>query len=117
MKAQHVINRTSENIPPDGYAPFAEKLAGAVAELKYRLEERYERAHPGQAELVCSAIAEAEALAWELSFFPHLFLPDLVEARIAQLALQPASARSEAAFAHAASSGCKPENLPASVNY
>jgi hypothetical protein len=32
----------------------------------------------------------------------HLFLPDLVEARIAELALQPGFARSEAAFAYTA---------------
>jgi hypothetical protein len=49
--------------------------------------------------LVYRAIAEAEACAWELSPFPHLFLPDLVEVRIAALvASQPACARSEAAF-------------------
>lgn len=105
MNAQYVINRTSENTPAvvhaDALAASAEKLAGAVAELKHRLQARYERAHPGQAELVRRAVAEAEALAWELSFFPHLFLPDLVEARIAELTLQPASARSEAAFSHA----------------
>jgi hypothetical protein len=105
MNTRHLINRTFENVPPDGHAgalaPFTEKLAGAVAELKYRLQERYERAHPGQAELVRSTIAEAEALARELSFFPHLFLPDLVEARIAELAVQPARVRSEAAFVQA----------------
>lgn len=100
MKAQHVINRTSENIPADGHAAFSERLAGAVAELKHRLQARYERAHPGQAELVRSAVDEAEARAWELSFFPHLFLPELVEACIAERALQPASARSQAVSAY-----------------
>jgi hypothetical protein len=100
MKARHpVINRTPENTPTapphaDALGVFAEQLTRAVAELKQRLQERYERAHPGQTELVRRAIAEAEARAGELSFFPHLFLPDLVEARIAELvALQPAAAQ------------------------
>ena len=99
MKAHHhLINVTPENTPTgphhaDALVAFAEKLAGAVVELKHRLQAYYERAHPAQTELVRRAIAEAEACAWELSFFPHLFLPDLVEARIAELvALPPASA-------------------------
>ena len=94
MKAHHVMNRTSENTPTDphhadGLGGFAEKLTGAVAELKRRLQAHYERAHPAQTELVRRAIAEAEARAWELSLFPHLFLPDLVEARIAELVADP----------------------------
>jgi hypothetical protein len=102
MKAHHhlIPHRTSENTPlagpphADALGDFAEQLTGAVAELKHRLQARYERAHPAQPELVHRAIEEAEARAWELSFFPHLFLPDLVEARIAELvAAQPASAQ------------------------
>jgi hypothetical protein len=100
------MNSTTEINPidchADALAVFSERLTGAVAELKNRLQEHYERAHPGQTEMVRSAIAEAEARAWNLSFFPHLFLPDLVEARIAELGLQPAFARNETAYAHAA---------------
>jgi hypothetical protein len=99
MKANHhTTNRTPENTPFDPHADarraFAEKLAGAVAELKHRLQAHYERAHPAQTGLVRRAIAEAEARAWELSSFPHLFLPELVEARLAELvALRPACAQ------------------------
>jgi hypothetical protein len=32
-----------------------------------------------------NVLDEEEAKAWDLSFFPHLFLPDLVEAHIATL--------------------------------
>lgn len=89
MKAHHVINRTPENTRTTPYTDtlrgFTEELTGAVAELKRRLQAHYERAHPAQTELVRRAIAEAEASAWKLSSFPHLFLPDLVEARVAEL--------------------------------
>ena len=104
MKAHHVIKRIPGNTHADPHhagAPggFSQKLTRAVAKLKRRLQGHYERAHPTQTELVCRAIAEAEACAWELSPFAHLFLPDLVEVRIAALvASQPACARSEAAF-------------------
>ena len=93
MKAHHhSTNRTPAHPHADALGAFTEKLTGAVAELKHRLQAHYERAHPGQRELVRRAIAEAEARAWELSFFPHLFLPDLVEARVAELvALNPRS--------------------------
>jgi hypothetical protein len=106
MKEQLVMNSTSE-IPVihrhnDPLVFFCERLAGAVEELTHRLQARYERIHPDQSALIRHVIAEAEAKAWELSFFPHLFLPDLVEARIAELTLQPAFARSGTAFAHAA---------------
>jgi hypothetical protein len=105
------MNSTSENTAIDRHNDalvfFSQRLTDAVAELTRRLQAHYERIHPGQSELVRNAIAEAEAMAWELSLFPHLFLPDLVEARIAGLALQPGFARSEAAFAYTA---C-PQNL------
>ena len=103
MKAHQVINCTPENTPVDPYRAdalggFLQELTRAVAKLKRRLQEHYERAYPTQTELVRRAIAEAEACAWELSPFPHLFLPDLVEVRLAALASQPGRARSKAAF-------------------
>ena len=88
--------------PSAALADFTNRVSGAVAELKGRLEAHYRRALPDQTELVRAAIAEAEACAWRLSFFPHLFLPDLVEARIAELALQPAFVAREASYPHAA---------------
>jgi hypothetical protein len=106
MKQQLVMNSTFENTAVsrhnDPLGTFCERLAAAVQKLTHRLQAQYERAHPDQSELIRHVIAEAEAKAWELSFFPHLFLPDLVEARIAELTLQPAFARSGVAFAHAA---------------
>ncbi len=83
-------------------ATFALKVSAAIWELKGRLQAHYASLYPGQPELVRVAIDDAEALAWRLSSFPHLFLPDLVEARIQELALQPAFVRGESTFAHAA---------------
>jgi hypothetical protein len=41
--------------------------------------------------LIHLILDEEETKAWELSSFPHLFLPDLVEAHVAKLGLQPAA--------------------------
>src|SRR5437763_8980202 len=71
---------------------FLQNLPGAVSKLKNRLQRDYERAYPGLGDLVRIVLDEEEAKAWELSF-PHLFLPDLVEAHIAQLGLEPADTR------------------------
>ena len=95
-------NTAADPYHADVLGRFTQKLTRALAKLKRRLQGHYERAHPTQTELVRRAIAEAEACAWELSPFPHLFLPDLVEVRIAALlASQLTRAHSEAAFTRA----------------
>jgi hypothetical protein len=86
----------------DSSAAFALKLSRSIADLKHRLQLRYERLYPEHGKLIRGAIAEAEALAWELSFFPHLLLPDLLEARLVELELQPAFVTDEASMALAA---------------
>src|SRR5436190_8008111 len=86
----------------DALGTYCERLTDAVADLTNRLQAHYEMAFPGHREAVRNAITEAEATAWEISNFPHLFLPDLVEARIEELISQPAFARSEVALVHAA---------------
>ena len=63
-------------------------LTGALSDLKERLKFDYEQAYPGLGDIIQLVIDEEEANAWELSF-PHLFLPDLVEAHIAKLGLEP----------------------------
>lgn len=60
-------------------------MAIALYELKQQLQRNYERAYPGLREIIQLVLDEEEAKAWELSLFPHLLLPDLAEARIAQL--------------------------------
>ena len=69
-------------------AVFPQTLTDAVSKLKKRLQRDYERAYPGLGDIIRIVLDEEEAKAWDLSF-PHLFLPDLVEAHVEQLGLQP----------------------------
>jgi hypothetical protein len=79
-------------------AVFLQTLSREVTKLKNRLQRDYEQAYPGLEDLVRIVLDEEEARAWELSF-PHLFLPDLVEAHITRLGLKPADTRDETVFA------------------
>ena len=79
---------------PDPAPVFPQIVVNAVSKLKNRLQEEYERTYPELGDLVRIVLDEEEAKAWELSF-PHLFLPDLVEAHIAQLGLRPADIRDD----------------------
>ena len=69
-----------------------------MAELKQQLQHDYEQLYPGLGEIIRIVLDEEEAKAWELSFFPHLFLPDMVEAHIANLNLQPVEKKHEDVF-------------------
>ncbi|MEY2542503.1 MAG: hypothetical protein QOI22_2105 [Verrucomicrobiota bacterium] len=80
------------NQQPQANAVFLQTLTRAVSKLKNRLQRDYEQAYPGLGDLIRIVLDEEEVNAWELSF-PHLFLPDLVEAHIARLGLKPADAR------------------------
>src|SRR6476646_7547834 len=79
--------KTEEHLEP--IAVFIQKVTVAVSELKDDLQQDYERTYPDLGEIIRIVLDEEEAKAWELSFFPHLFLPDMVEAHIANLNLQP----------------------------
>src|SRR5256884_7845747 len=79
-------------------AVFLHKLTAAVAELKEQLQHDYEQLYPGLGEIIRIVLDEEEAKAWELSFFPHLFLPDMVETHITNLNLQPVETRHEDVF-------------------
>ena len=68
---------------------FLQNLPSAVSKLKDRLQREYEQAYPGLRDLIRIVLDEEEMKAWTLSSFPHLFLPDLVDAHISQLGLQP----------------------------
>lgn len=64
-------------------------IADALATLKQRLQHVYEEAYPDLSEIIHLVLNEEESKARELSGFPHLLLPDLVEAHIARLGLHP----------------------------
>jgi len=74
-------------------AVFFQTLTDAILDLKKRLQQDYEQAYPGLGNVVQVVIDEEEEKAWDLSSFPHLLLPDLVEAHIERLGLQPVSMR------------------------
>ena len=67
---------------------FLQNLPGAVSKLKNRLQRNYEQIYPGLRDLIRIVLNEEEANARRLSTFPHLLLPDLVDAHIAQLGLE-----------------------------
>jgi hypothetical protein len=65
-------------------------VTSVISELKNQLQQQYKQAYPGLGDIIRYVIDEEEANAWALSSLsPHLFLPDLVEAHMAQLGLQP----------------------------
>ena len=73
------------------HAVFLQTVSVAIAQLKQRLQQDYEQANPGLCKIVHLVLDEEETRAWELSLFPHLLFPDLVEAHVAKLNLQTAS--------------------------
>jgi hypothetical protein len=82
------------DVPPG----FLQTVAGRITDLKIRLQQEYQQAYPELAEIIYIVLGEEEARARELSTFPHLLLPDLVEARVEKLKLQPAETRHEDLF-------------------
>jgi hypothetical protein len=83
------IDQQSEAAP----AVFLQTVSAAVTQLKQKLQKNYEQAYPGLREIIHLVLDEEEAKAWELSLFPHLFLPDLVEEHVAKLGLRPAATK------------------------
>src|SRR6266550_4793229 len=74
-------------------AVFLQTVSMALGQLKQQLQNDYEQAYPALREIIHLVLDEEESKAWGLSPFPHLLLPDLVEAHIANLNLQPAETR------------------------
>ena len=68
---------------------FLQTVSAAITQLKQQLQRDYEQAYPGLREIVHLVLDEEETKAWELSLFPYLLLPDLVEAHIEKLSLRP----------------------------
>ena len=68
---------------------FLQTVGVAVAQLKQQLQRDYEQSYPDLREIIHLVLDEEESHAWDLTIFPHLLLPDLVEAHIATLNLRP----------------------------
>jgi hypothetical protein len=77
----------------EGNAVFLQTVTGAILDLKNRLQQDYEQTYPGLGNVVRIVLDEEEEKAWDLSSFPHLLLPDLVEMHMERLDLQPVSMR------------------------
>jgi hypothetical protein len=84
--------------PEPTTAVFLRNVSLAVAQLKQQLQRDYEQAYPELREIVHLVLDEEERNAWNLSLFPHLLLPDMVEAHITKLNLQPAETEHEDVF-------------------
>ena len=78
---------------------FLQTVSVAVAQLKQQLQRDYEQAYPDLAEIVHLVLDEEESRARSLTMFPHLLLPDLVEAHVEQLSLRPAETKHDDVFA------------------
>jgi len=78
---------------------FLQTLSVAVAQLKEKLQQDYEQAYPDLREIIRLVLDDEEANAWELSLFPHLLLPDLVQARLTNLNLHPIETKHDDVFA------------------
>jgi len=72
---------------------FLQTVSVALGQLKQRLQQAYGQAYPNLREIIHLVLDEEETEARELSLFPHLLLPDLVEARIEKLNLRPVDTR------------------------
>ena len=78
-------------VAPYQEAIFRRTVSVAMAQLKQQLQHDYEQAYPDLREIIHLVLDEEETKAWSFSLFPHLLLPDLVEAHIEKLNLQPAA--------------------------
>jgi len=78
---------------PEATAVFLQTLTSAISDLRNRLQQDYERGYPALRNVIRIVIDEEEERAWDLSSFPHLLLPDLVETHMERLGLQPVPVR------------------------
>src|SRR5262245_134123 len=79
---------------------FLQTVSVAIAQLKQRLQQEYEQAYPDLGQLIRIVLDEEEARAWELTLFPHLLIPDMVEAHLASLNVHSVRTRHRAVDRH-----------------
>src|SRR5436305_15017707 len=77
---------------------FLQTVSVAIAQLKQQLQRDYEQAYPDLREIIHLVLDEEESRARSLTMFPHLLLPDLVEAHVEQLNLRPAETKHDDVF-------------------
>jgi hypothetical protein len=89
--------KTDQLLDQDPAPSFPKMISIALGRLKKRLQRHYQKAYPDSGEIINLVLDEEEAKAQQLTFFPHLIFPDLVDARFAKLGLQPAETRRDSA--------------------
>ena len=89
--------KTDQMIEPTNTV-FLQTVSLADTQLKRELQRDYERAYPELREVIHLVLDEEEANAWKLTPFPHLLLPDLVEAHVANLNLLPVETKHAEVF-------------------
>ena len=77
---------------------FLQTVGIAVAQLKQQLQRDYEESYPELREIIHLVLDEEESRAWDLTVFPHLLLPDLVEGHVEKLNLRPVETKHEDVF-------------------
>jgi hypothetical protein len=95
MKSESGNQPMKTEAQPETVMIFPRAVAIAVSQLKERLQHDYEQTYPSLGEIIRIVLDEEEAYAWELSSFPHLLFPDLVQAHLETLGLEPADTRHE----------------------
>jgi hypothetical protein len=84
LKCEDLVKTAADTEPP----VLHDSVSSAVHGLRLRLEKEYTKAYPDLAAIVHLVLDQEEARAWQLSPFPHLLFPDLVEAHIERLNLR-----------------------------
>ena len=85
--------------PNQSAAVFLQTVSVAVAQLKQRLQREYEQGYPDLRQLIQIVVDQEADRARELTSFPHLLLPDMVQAHLASLNLHPAKTNHSDLFA------------------
>ena len=78
---------------------FLQTVSIALGQLKQRLQRDYEQAYsdyPDLHHLIRIVLDVEETRARELTSFPHLLFPDMVEAHLASLNMRPVGTRHHA---------------------
>ena len=78
---------------------FRHIVGNAVRRLKQQLQHDYEQAYPELREVIHLVLDQEETRARDLTLFPHLLLPDLVEEHVSKLNLRPVDTKHEDVFA------------------
>ena len=98
LKPEKLSLMKTDQHPDPTKTVFLQTVGIAVAQLKQRLQRDYEQSYPELREIIHLVLDEEELRAWNLTIFPHLLLPDLVEAHVAKLNLRPARTKHEDVF-------------------